>query len=127
MIAVSAIGSASCARTPCVQPRRNDMGSVCVANTAISTSGRLLAMMSVLMPSGVSLASPARPSAAPAREWQILSNRFFAGEIGLLGFVPQIFSQYFPDVGFRQVLLEHDDARHLVSGQRLPAVRADGF
>ena len=57
-----------CASTPCVQPRRNDIASVSVANTATSTSGKLLAMMSVLMPSGVRLASPAPPSAAPSRE-----------------------------------------------------------
>src|SRR5687768_5174385 len=141
-IAVNAIGSNSCASTPCVQPRRNDIGKVSVANTATSTSGRLFATTSVVMPSGVRRARPALPSAAPSSEWQTLSIRLRAlralrrdgllpcpaapVQVGALGFVPEIFSQHLPDVGFRHVLLEDHDTRDLVAGERLLAVLSDG-
>jgi hypothetical protein len=68
MAPVRTMGSMACASTPCVQPRRNDMASVLVANTATSRSGKLLAITSVLMPSVVRLASPALPMAAPTSE-----------------------------------------------------------
>jgi hypothetical protein len=57
--AVSAIGSSSCASTPCVQPRRKAMDGVCVANTSTSRSGRLAAIISVALAKRVLWRNPA--------------------------------------------------------------------
>src|SRR6188474_2107504 len=66
-------GNSSCATTPWVHPRRNEIGLVSVTNDRTSMSGRFAAIISVGLPNRVLRFRPASPKAAPTSVWQKLS------------------------------------------------------